>query len=150
MLHCHSIDTPLQTTSIQKVQHMETVGVFSLICLNGLYFWSAKFENFFSLIGCFFFFSFQYQLQNCKTESHVKILTPTFNDFRFHSNSLDHLTSSLLGYCSSIHMSTFYQCSMALNGITPRSHTYRNATTIFIILNGLYFFSSRRSKETSK
>lgn len=127
---------------------METVRVFSVICLNGLYFWSAKFENFFLLIGCFFFFSFQYQFQNCLTpQSHVKILTPIFNYFHFHSNSLIYLISSLLGYCSSIPMSTFYQCSMAFMGITLWSHTYCNATTIVIILSGLYSFTSSRSKE---
>lgn len=127
------------------------VGLFAVICLNGLYSCLQSLKTFsFNRKFLFFFFphSFQYQLQNClKSQSHVKILTPTFNDFHFHPNSLIHLTSSLLGYCSCIHTSTSQQCFMACSGITPWWQTNCNVTTTIIVLNGLHSLS--RSKETA-
>lgn len=138
------IAMPLQATLIQTAIY-GAVGVFSVICLNGLYFWSANFENFFNRKFLFFFSLFS--ISCLKSQPHVKTLTLTFNDFHFHSNSLIHLTSLLLAYFSCTHTSTFYQCSMAFRGTALWSHTNCHAVTTIIEPSALRFFSSRR-KET--
>lgn len=141
--HCHATASHVYSNSAIY----GAVGVFSVICLNGLYFWSANFENFFNRKFLFFFFFPLFSISCLKSQPHVKTLTLTFNDFHFHSNSLIHLTSLLLAYFSCTHTSTFYQCSMAFRGTALWSHTNCHAVTTITEPSALRFFSSRR-KET--
>lgn len=139
--HCHATASHVYSNSAIY----GAVGVFSVICLNGLYFWSANFENFFNRKFLFFFFFPLFSISCLKSQPHVKTLTLTFNDFHFHSNSLIHLTSLLLAYFSCTHTSTFYQCSMAFRGTALWSHTNCHAVTTITEPSALRFFSSRRN-----